>query len=101
MLSPEQMAARKGKMTASRIACLMTGDTAKIMALYMELTEDPSFVADDLRDVWPVRLGEVTEQLQLDWFQEKNGLAVTRRGEVVVDPELGWLACTLDGYVEE
>jgi hypothetical protein len=101
MLSPEQIAARKGRMTASRIACLMTADTTKIMQLYMELTDDPGFIADDLRDVWPVRLGEATEQLSLDWFQEKNGLAVTRRGEVVVHPEIEWAAATLDGWVEE
>jgi hypothetical protein len=101
MLSPEQIAARKGKLTASRVACLMVADTAKIMQLYLELTDDPSFVPEDFSMVWPVRLGECTEQLQLDWFQEKNGLQVTRRGEVVVDPELDWLACTLDGWVEE
>jgi hypothetical protein len=88
-------------MTASRVACLMTADTSRIMQLYMEMTEDPSFVPDDLSSVWPVRLGECTEQLSLDWFQEKNGLPVTRRGEVVVHPEIDWAACTLDGFVEE
>ena len=101
MLSPEQVAKRKGRMTASRIACLMTADVAKIMQLYMEMTEDPAFCPDNLRDVWPVRLGEATEQLSLDWFQEKNGMAVTRRGEVVVHPEIEWAAATLDGWVDE
>jgi len=101
MLTPAQIAARRGKLTASRVACLMTADVARIMQLYLELTDDPAFVPEDLSDVWPVRLGEVTEQLQCDWFEEKNGLVVSRRGEVVVHPEIEWAAATLDGWVEE
>jgi hypothetical protein len=96
MLTPAQIDARRGKLTASRVACLMTADTAKIMALYLELTDDPAFVPEDLSEVWPVRLGECTEQLQLDWFDLKRG-PVSRRGEVVAHSN-GWAACTLDGW---
>jgi len=96
MLSPEQIAARKGKLTASRVACLMRGDTAKIMQLYMEMTDDPSFVAENLEEVWPVRLGEVTEHLQTMWFDLKHG-PTSRHGEVVVHAN-GWAACTLDAW---
>ena len=96
MLTPAQIEARRGKLTASRVACLMTADVARIMQLYFELTEDPAFVEDDLSEVWPVRLGECTEQLQLDWFDLKRG-PVSRRGEVVAHSN-GWAACTLDGW---
>jgi len=101
MLTPAQIDARRGKMTSSRIACLMTADVAKIMQLYMEMTEDPAFCPEDFSMFWPVRLGEATEQLNLDFFEQKNGMAVTRRGEVVVHPEIEWAAATLDGFVEE
>ncbi len=98
-LTAAQIAARAGKLTASRVACLMTGDAPKIMALYREMLGEGE--PENLDHVWPVRLGSATEQLQLDWFQEKNGLPVTRRGEVAVHPEHTWAACTLDGWVEE
>jgi hypothetical protein len=53
---------------------------------------------DDLSHIWPVRLGEATEQLNLDWYEMKNGVTLTRRGEVVVHPTFPWAAVTLDGW---
>jgi hypothetical protein len=97
-LTATQQAARVGKLTGSRIACLMTGDAQKILQLYLEMIGEAE--PEDLRHVWAVRLGEATEQLNLDWFQEKNRLLVTRRGEVVIHAN-GWAACTLDGWVED
>jgi hypothetical protein len=108
MLTPEQIAARKGKLTASRMASLMgrIGETElqrserakKIDWLYREFIGEP-VPEIDLRRNWPVRMGEATENLNLDWFSEKYGLPVTRRGEVVEHPFLNWAACTLDGWV--
>lgn len=99
-LSDEQIAARKGKFTASRAACLMTADTAEILNLYYELTDDPRFVPVDLSDVWPVQLGATTEALNLRWFAKDHG-EVTRQGQVVCRPApFAWAACTLDGWSE-
>jgi hypothetical protein len=97
MLSPEQITARRGKLTASRVACLMTGDAAKIMNLYLEMTDDPAFVPEDLSDVWAVRLGAATESLNLDWYVMRRN-PLSRRGEVVVHPKHAWGACTLDAW---
>jgi len=95
MLTAAQIAARKGKLTASRIACLMRADKVAILRLYREfLGEEPE---EDLSRVWPVQLGACTEGLNLDWFALKHG-ALTRRGEVVVHPKLPWAAATLDGW---
>lgn len=94
-LTAEQIAARKGKLTASRVACLMTGDTEKIMRLYREMIGEE--IPEDLSGVWPVRLGEVTEKLNLDWY-EQSGSPLSRRGEVVVHPTHSWAAATLDGW---
>ena len=98
MLNSAQIAARKGKLTASRIACLMTGDAAAIMRLYQEMIGEAE--PEDLSKVWPVRLGEATEQLQLDWYEQKNSTIVTRRGELVASLWQEWAAATLDGWID-
>lgn len=97
-LSIEQLAARKGKLTASRVACLMTGDADKIMQLYLEMTDQA--MPENLDHVWPVQLGSATEELQLDWFEMKNG-PLSRRGEVVVHMRHSWAAATLDAWHDE
>jgi predicted phage-related endonuclease len=101
MLSDAQIAARKGKLTASAVACLMVGDTQKIYDLWRLLTGDPTYQEPDLSEIWAVQLGEATEQLNISWFERKNRMLVTRRGEVVVHPEYDWAAATIDGWVEE
>lgn len=95
MLSPEQLKQRAGKLTASRVAVLMTGDAAGILRLWEEMTGQTQ--PEDLSGVWAVRLGETTEQLNLEWY-ERNGNPVTRRGEVVQHWRIDWAACTLDGW---
>jgi hypothetical protein len=95
MLSPAQIEARKGRLTASRVACLMTGDAEKILRLYRELLGE--LPDEDLSDVWPVRLGEATEALNLEWYERRKN-PLSRRGEVVVHPRFDWAACTLDAW---
>ena len=94
-LTQAQLEARAGKLTGSRIACLMTADTAAIMQLYLEMIGEKE--PEDLSDIWAVQLGMATEELQVDWFQQKHG-AVIRRGEVVKHVKLPWAAATLDGW---
>ncbi len=96
MLTPEQLAARENKLTASRVAALMTGNEDDIMGLWREMVGDPSFVPVDLSGVWPVRLGECTESLNLAWFERKHG-ALELMGAVVVHKNT-WAAATLDGW---
>jgi hypothetical protein len=97
-LTDAQMQARDGRLTASRVACLMTGDEAKILNLWRELIGDPAYVAEDLSGVWPVQLGAVTESLNVEWYERKTGRQVIRRGEVVQHPDAPWAAATLDGW---
>src|SRR5262245_34372262 len=106
MLSSQQIADRAGKLTASRVACLVgrEGETPEQRAkrerqidqLYREMIGEAE--PEDLSHVWPVQLGLVTEQLQLDWFERKNQTPVTKRGWVVVHPKCEWAAATLDGW---
>jgi hypothetical protein len=101
MLSPDQIKQRDGRLTASRVACLMTGDADKIMNLWRELVGDPAFVDEDLSDVWPVQLGAHTEPLNLDWYEKRTGKTLSRRGEVMVMPGFEWAAATLDGWDDD
>ncbi len=98
MLSPAQLQARDGRLTASRVACLMTGDAEKIFDLWRELTGDPAFVAEDLSDVWAVQLGSHTEVLNLDWYERRTGKPLSKRGDVIVHPQCDWAAATLDAW---
>lgn len=97
-LTAAQIAARQGKLTASGVGALVNGDKARILELWKELVGDPSYVAPDFSDNWPVQLGSATEQLNLDWYEKKTGRTLTRRGDVVVHPDYDWAAATLDGY---
>lgn len=95
-LTAEQREKRKGRLTASRVAVLMTGDREGILRLYQEMIGE--LAEEDLSNVWPVQLGAVTEQLNLDWYEKKQGSAVTRRGLVLISKEYDWAAATLDGW---
>ena len=97
-LTDGQKLAREGKLTASRVAPLMTGDKAKIMAVWRELCGDPSYEEENLDDVWAVQLGSCTESLNLDWYTRKTGHVLSRIGEVVLHPNYDWAAATLDGF---
>lgn len=98
MLSPTQLQARDGKLTASRVACLMTGDAEKIMDLWREMTGDPAFAAEDLSGVWAVQLGSHTESLNLDWYERRTGKPLSQRGDVIFHEQFDWAACTLDAW---
>lgn len=101
MLSPAQIQARDGKLTASAVACLMTGDAEKILNLWRDLTGDPSYAPEDLSNIWAVQLGSHTEPLNLDWYEKRTGKPLSRRGDVVVHPTTEWAACTLDAWDDE
>lgn len=95
-LTLAQIAAREGKLTASRVGALMSGDSEKILALWEIVTGQRG--EDDLSGVWPVQLGVATEALNLAWYERKTGHALSRHGEVVVCPRAEWAACTLDAF---
>jgi hypothetical protein len=97
MLTEEQRRLREGKLTASRISCLMTGDREKIYALWREMVGDPTYEEPNLDEVWAVQLGNATERLSLDWYERLHS-PISRRGEVVVHPDFDWAAATLDGF---
>lgn len=94
-LTTAQLAARKGRLTASRVAVLMNGTPGEIYNLWLELTDQP-FEEEDLTGNWSVQLGSTTEMLNLDWFARKHG-AIADIGKVVIH-DSGDYAATLDAW---
>jgi len=99
-LTKKQLEAREGKITASFLPALMSGDSAKILNEWRRVVGDPGYVAEDLSDSWPVHFGSLIEPYALDWHQRKTNLPLTRRGEVVDHPDRPYFCCTLDAYRE-
>lgn len=98
MLTTEQLRLRDGRLTASRVSCLMTGDAEKILNLWREMVGDPAFVPEDLSGVWAVQLGTATEAVNLEFYTRQTGRALSRHGEVAICPGADWAACTLDAW---
>jgi hypothetical protein len=73
MLTAAQLAKREGRLTASHVRVLMNGTAYEVMDVYRELIGDPAWQPKDLSGAWPVQLGNATEQLQLDWYERKEG----------------------------
>lgn len=97
-LTEEQMRLREGKLTASAIGALVSGDPGKVMNLWRQMVGDPAFEGRDWDRFWPARLGSITETLSLEWYGYTTGRPVKRCGEVVVHPQYDWAAATLDGF---
>jgi predicted phage-related endonuclease len=99
-LSPEQLAAREGKITASFAPQLMAGDEPAIHNKWLELIGDPDWQPEDLGDKWAVQFGSFIEKFALDWHEQKYQHALTRRGEVATHPSRPYVAATLDAFRE-
>jgi hypothetical protein len=96
MLTTEQQALRKNRITGSRVAKLVTGSEADILTLWEIMTGRRE--EDDLSNVWPVYLGSHTEDLHLNWLERVWGEPITRRGEFAQSAEHEWAGVTLDGW---
>lgn len=95
-LNPVQKELRDGRLTASKVGVLMSGNDAAILRLWEEMIGIAE--EEDLEWHWPAQLGLTTEGLNLDWYEHKRGTIVHRRGEVVTK---NWMGCTLDGWDRE
>jgi hypothetical protein len=97
-LSPQQLAQREGKITASFLPALMAGKNEEIYDEWLRLIGDPKWKPKDLSDNWPVQFGAFNEPFALDWHERKTGQPLIRRGEVVQHPTRPYVAATLDCY---
>lgn len=97
MLTDEQKAKRVGKLTASRVSVLMTGTPEQVYNLWREVVGDPEYNGD-IEETWAMRLGSLTEALNLEWYGKKTLSLVMREGEHCSHPNYSWATCTLDGF---
>jgi hypothetical protein len=86
-----------GRFTGSSANVMMNGDEAAInrhvrARLGLDPPEPPN---------WAMRAGSHMESLILDWYQEKIGHPIIRRGEVVYHPDDNDVCVKLDGFCAE
>jgi predicted phage-related endonuclease len=98
MLSPDQVKNREYKIGASFLPALMSGNDDRILNEWQRIVGDPSYVKEDLSDVWAVQLGSFLEPFALDWHEKKTGLTIQARGEWFTHPQRPHMGCHLDGY---
>lgn len=97
-LTPEQQRMREGKLTASAVGAFVSGDPEKLMSLWRLMVGDPEHKEPDWQHIWPVRLGEASEAVNLEFYEYRTGRILSRRGEVVTHPRHTWACATLDGF---
>jgi predicted phage-related endonuclease len=98
VLNAAQQANRMLSLGSSEIAPIMQGDKEKINKLWrIKIGAD---LPDDFSDNWPVRMGKLTEPLNLEWYERKQKEIISRRGDVVTHPVYSWARVTLDGWID-
>jgi hypothetical protein len=105
-LTERQKIARRGKLTGSRVAAIMSGDAQQMYDLWLELTGDPEGLAkaeeenQRLANQWHVLLGSCTEPLHLDWLARSVG-EISERGKSYQHEDVPWALVTLDGWAKK
>lgn len=91
-LTPEQVAKRRNSIGGSDCNIIMNGDDSALLNLWRFKTGQAE--AEDLSRVLPVVFGSFTEPLNLHWYEQSTGRAVTDEQKGCADD---WRTCTLDG----
>ena len=97
-LMPAQLETRKNFVGCSLLPTIVSGDDAAVMNAYQEYVGEKE--RDDLTWVMPVQLGNLTENMNCDFYEHETGNVITREGEAIVSKEYPWLRATLDGFIE-
>lgn len=98
-MSNEERNGRRTSIGGSDAKIIMSGDQKAIEKLWMEKRGE--IEPEDLSDILIVQLGNVTEALNLDFFEHNTGYVVTNEQEKVFHPEWEHAHSTLDGLVRE
>ena len=97
-LSPKSQNERLTTVGGSDINILASGDPIAINKLYEQKTTGTH---DDLSMVWPVVMGHVTEELNTEWCELKQGFQIIDRQRVISGKKHKFMRCTLDGAVHQ
>ncbi len=96
-LDKKSLGERFGTVGGSDINTLAGGNAERIHQLY--LRKRGEIEADDLSMVWPVLMGHITEELNIEWCQQKHGFEIVNRQAVLTSKKHAIMRCTLDGSV--
>lgn len=96
-LTPQQVLERRKGMGGHDANITMSGDPEAIFRNWLVKTGQAE--EEDLSDVLPVQIGNVTEDFNLSWLSKKTGLPVTRRREHVISQTHPFMRCNLDGVM--
>jgi predicted phage-related endonuclease len=98
-MGDDERKARLGSIGGSDARIIMSGDQRAIEALWAEKRGEAP--PEDLSGVLLIALGNVTEPVNVDWFEHETGLYVTDEQKKVFYPEWEFAHATLDGLVRE
>tara|TARA_Y100000592_G_scaffold82730_2_gene131742 strand:- start:397 stop:1275 length:879 start_codon:yes stop_codon:yes gene_type:complete len=98
-LDPKSLAERQTTIGGSEINILAGGDPEKINNLW--LRKRGELEPDDLSTVWPVLMGHITEELNLEWCELKNNLKIINRQLIIRGKKHPLMRCTLDGSIDK
>ena len=97
-LTSDALDQRTSAVGGSEINVIAEGDADQINQLYEKKINGTH---DDLSMVWPVLMGHITEELNLEWCQYKQGIAIVDRQRVLNGVKHKFMRCTLDGSVRD
>lgn len=98
-MSNAERDARRTSLGGSDARIIMSGNQHAIERLWLEKRGEEQ--PEDLSDVLLVQLGNITEPLHADWFEEQTSLVVTDEQKKVFYKEWEFAHSTLDGYVRK
>lgn len=94
-LTQDDVDERRGYIGASDANVILSGDAAKVHALWQVKRGDAE--PEDLSDVLAVQMGTWTEELNLYWYARQTGHVVAGRRSKLVHPTAPYVRATLDG----
>jgi predicted phage-related endonuclease len=98
-MSDDVKKARMGCIGGSDARILMSGDQEAIERLWLEKRGEVP--PEDFSDVLLVQMGNITEDLNLDWFEKETGFVVTDEQTRPAYADWPVAMSTLDGIVRE
>jgi len=96
-MGSKSLSERKNTIGGSDINIIAGDNPERIHQLY--LRKRGEIEGDDLSMVWPVLMGHITEELNLEWCQQKHGIKIINRQLVIQSKKNPMMRCTLDGSV--
>lgn len=96
-LSKEELIIRRRFANASEAGIIIGTDDDRKLRLYQEKVGEAE--PEDLSRVLPVRIGEATEALNIEFLSYHLGMPITAQQVTVESDEFPWMRATLDGMV--